>query len=48
MYMLGTELKGIPTALVGLIFFHYTHVDEKSKLFSLKINDKTRTVTILT
>ena len=38
----------IPTALVGLMFFHYTHVDKKGKLFSAKINDETRTVTILT
>jgi hypothetical protein len=38
----------IPTALVGLMFSYYTHIDKKSKLFSLKTNDKTRTVTILT
>ena len=38
----------IPTASVVLMSFHYTHVDEKSKLFSSKINDKIRIVTILT
>ena len=38
----------IPTALVGLMFSYYTHIDKKSKLFSSKINDETRTVTILT
>lgn len=38
----------IPTALVGLMFSYYTHIDKKSKLFSSKNNDEIRTVTILT
>jgi len=47
-FFLVSAPGSIPTALVGLMFSYYTHIDKKSKLFSSKINDETRTVTILT
>lgn len=47
-FLVSDPPGSIPTALVGLMFFHYTHVNEKSKLFSSKTNDKIRIVTILT
>jgi hypothetical protein len=47
-FFLVSAPGSIPTALVGLMFSYYTHIDEKSKLFSSKINDEARTVTILT